>query len=48
MERRRIKYLREEVAPNACVVGKIVKSRMKCAVDTVRTKDEIENEEDHS
>ena len=40
VERRRIKYLREEVGTKACIVGKIVKSRMKWGEHMVRMKDE--------
>ena len=39
-ERRRMKDLREEVGTKACIVGKIVKSRMKWAGHMVRMKDE--------
>ena len=35
-----MKYLREEVGTKACIVGKIVKSRMKWAGHMVRTKDD--------
>ena len=38
-ERRRMKDLREEVGTKACIVGKIVKSRMKWAGHVVRMKD---------
>ena len=40
VERRRMKDLREEVGTKACIVGKIVKSRMKWAGHMVRMKDE--------
>ena len=40
MKRRRMKDLREEVGTNACIVGKIVKSRMKWAGHMVRMKDD--------
>ena len=40
VERRRMKDLREEVGTNACIVGKIVKSRMKWAGHKVRMKDD--------
>ena len=40
VERRRMKYLREEVGTKACIVGKIVKSRMKWAGHMVRMKDD--------
>ncbi len=40
MERRRMKYIREEVGPKHCIVGKIVKSRMKWAGHMVRFIDE--------
>ena len=40
MERRRIKDLREEVVTKSCIVGKIVKSRMKWAGHMVRMKDD--------
>ena len=51
-----MKDLREEVGTKACIVGKIVKSRMKWAGHMVRMKDDKlpksrevpENEEDHS
>ena len=36
--RRRMKYLREEVGTKSCIVGKIVKSRMKWAGHMVRMK----------
>ena len=39
MERRRTKDLRDEVGTKACIVGKVVKSRMKCAGHMVRMKD---------
>ena len=39
-ERRRMKDLREEVGTKACIVGKIVKSRMKCAGHMVRLNDD--------
>ena len=39
VEIRRMKDLREEVGNKACIVGKIVKIRMKCAGDMVRMKD---------
>ena len=39
-ELRRMKYLREDVGTKACIVGKIVKSRMKWAGYMVRTKDD--------
>ena len=59
VERRRMKDMREQVGTKACIVGKIVKSRMKWAGHMVRTKDDKlpkraetkkvpENEEDHS
>ena len=35
-----MKYLREEVGTKACIVGKIVKSRVKWAGHMVRMKDE--------
>ena len=35
-----MKYLREEVGTKACIVGKIVRSRMKWAGHMVRMKDE--------
>ena len=38
-KRRRMKDLREEVGTKACIVGKIVKSRMKWAGHMVRMKD---------
>ena len=38
--RRRMKDLREEVGTKACIVGKIVKSRMKWAGHMVRMKDD--------
>ena len=38
VERRRMKDLREEVGTKACIVGKIVKSRMKWARHMVRMK----------
>ena len=38
VERRRMKDLREEVGTKACIVGKIVKSRMKWAGHMVRMK----------
>ena len=41
VERRRMKDLREEVGTKACIVGKIVKSRMKWAGHMVSMKDEI-------
>ena len=40
VERRRMKDLREEVGTKACLVGKIVKSRMKWVGHMVRMKDE--------
>ena len=40
VERRRMKDLREEVGTKACIVGKIVKSRMKLAGHMVRKKNE--------
>ena len=40
MERRRMKDLREEVGTKACIVGKIVKSRMKWAGHMVRMNDD--------
>ena len=40
VERRRMTDLREEVGTKACIVGKIVKSRMKWAGHMVRMKDE--------
>ena len=40
VERRRMKDLREEVGTKACIVGKIVKSRMKWAGHMVRMKDD--------
>ena len=40
MERRRMKDLREEVGTKACIVGKIVKGRMKWAGHMVRMKDD--------
>ena len=40
VERRRMKYLREEVGTKACIVGKLVKSRMKWAWHMVRMKDD--------
>ena len=40
VERRRMKDLREEVGSKACIVGKIVKSRMKWAGHMVRMKDD--------
>ena len=40
VERRRMKDLREEVGTTACIVGKIVKSRMKWAGHMVRMKDD--------
>ena len=40
VERRRMKDLREKVGTKACIVGKIVKSRMKWAGHMVRMKDE--------
>ena len=39
VERRRMKDLREEVGTKACIVGKIVKSRMKWAGHMVRMND---------
>ena len=33
-----MKYMREEVGTKACIIGKIVKSRMKWAGHMVRTK----------
>ena len=38
--RRRMKDLREEVGTKACIVGKIVKSRMKWAGHMVRMKED--------
>ena len=38
VERRRMKDVREEVGTKACIVGKIVKSRMKWAGHMVRMK----------
>ena len=38
VERRRMKDLREEVGTKACIVGKIVKSRMKWAGHMIRMK----------
>ena len=35
-----MKYMREEVGTKACIIGKIVKSRMKWAGHMVRMKDE--------
>ena len=35
-----MKYLREEVGTKACIVGKIVKSRMKCTGHMVRMKED--------
>ena len=40
VERRRMKDLREEVGSKACIVGKIVKSRMKWAGHMVRMNDD--------
>ena len=40
VERRRMKDLREEVGTKACIVGKIVKSRVKWAGHMIRMKDE--------
>ena len=40
VERRRMKDLREEVGTKACIVAKIVKSRMKWARHMVRMKDD--------
>ena len=40
VERRRMKDLREEVGTKACLVGKIVKSRMKLTGHMVRMKDD--------
>ena len=40
VERRRMKAIREEVGTKACIVGKIVKSRMKWAGHMVRMKDD--------
>ena len=40
VERRRMEDLREEVGTKACIVGKIVKSRMKWAGHMVRMKDD--------
>ena len=40
VERRRMKDLRQEVGTKACLVGKIVKSRMKWAGHMVRMKDD--------
>ena len=40
IERRRMKDLREEVGTKACIVGKLVKSRIKWAGHMVRMKDE--------
>ena len=40
VERRIMKDLREEVGTKACIVGKLVKSRMKWAGHMVRMKDE--------
>ena len=40
VERRRMKVLTEEVGTKACIVGKIVKSRMKLAGHMVRMKDD--------
>ena len=40
VERRRMKDLREEVGTKACIVGKIVKSRMKWAGHMVRMNDD--------
>ena len=41
LERRRTKDLSDEIVTEACLVGKIVKSRMKWAGHMVRMKDEI-------
>ena len=43
VERRRMKDLREEVGTKACIVGKIVKSRVKWAGHMFRMKDDILN-----
>ena len=40
VERRRMKDMREEVGTKACIVGKIVKSRIKWAGHMVRMKDD--------
>ena len=40
VERRRMQDVREEVGTKACIVGKIVKSRMKWAGHVVRMKDD--------
>ena len=40
VERRRMKDMREEVGTKACIVDKIVKSRMKWAGHIVRMKDD--------
>ena len=40
VERQKMKDLREEVGTKACIVGKIVKSRMKWAGHMVRMKDD--------
>ena len=40
VERQRMKDLREEVGTKACIVGKIVKSRIKWAGHMVRMKDD--------
>ena len=39
VERRRMKYIGEEVGNKACIFGIIVQSRMKCAGHMVRMKD---------
>ena len=44
-ERRRMKDLREEVGSKACIVGKIVKSRMKWADDTLPKRAETKRQE---
>ena len=40
VERRRMKDMREEVGTKACIVGRIVKSRMKWAGHMVRVKED--------
>ena len=53
VERRRTKDLREEVGTKACIVGKLVKNRMKWAGHMFRIRDKEarrfqKNEEDHN
>ena len=40
VEKRRMKDLREEIGTKACIVGKIVKSRIKWAGHVVRMNDD--------